>query len=69
VIADRFPAHAAELERMVAEAGMSRIYGGLHFFFDVAAGQELGREAAAWAIAYDDAHGLLSTVPGFGVAP
>jgi membrane-associated phospholipid phosphatase len=69
VIADRFPAHAAELELMVAEAGMSRIYGGLHYFFDVAAGQELGRAVAAWAIAYDDARGVLAAVPGLGVAP
>ena len=46
----------------MVEAGQSRIYAGLHYPFDVVAGQELGRRVAEWAIAYDHAHGLLTAV-------
>ena len=62
VIANYFPAHAAELEALVQEAGMSRLYGGLHYPFDMAAGQALGRATALWALAYDREHGLLAAI-------
>jgi len=29
------------------------MYGGLHYRFDITAGQELGRQVAEWAIAHD----------------
>jgi hypothetical protein len=38
---------------MVVAAGLSRMYGGLHYRFDITAGQELGRRVGAWAIAHD----------------
>jgi hypothetical protein len=57
-----FPEHAADLDALVAEAGLSRIIGGLHFRFDVTAGQTLGRAVGANAIAYDEARGLLTAV-------
>jgi hypothetical protein len=62
VLGAYFPAHRADLEAQMQEAGMSRIYGGLHYFFDVAAGQDLGRDVATWAMAYDRDYGLLSAV-------
>jgi hypothetical protein len=61
VLADAFPTDAARLEAMIEEAGLSRIYGGLHYRFDCEAGQELGREVAAL---------VLRTAPnGHGAIP
>ena len=57
-----FPEETATLDAQMFEAGMSRIYGGLHYMFDVTAGQTLGRGAAAKAIAYDRQFGLLHAV-------
>ena len=57
-----FPDKAATLNQQVAEAGISRVYGGIHYFFDIAAGQMLGRSVAQWAIEYDRTRGLLSAV-------
>ena len=56
------PAHVAALEDLVIRNGNSRIYAGIHFRFDVLAGQLLGRNVAATALAYDRANGLLAAV-------
>jgi len=56
------PAHVAALEDLVLRNGMSRIYAGIHYRFDITAGQALGRAAAATALAYDRANGLLAAV-------
>jgi membrane-associated phospholipid phosphatase len=56
------PEHVAALEDLVVRNGMSRIYAGIHFRFDVTAGQTLGRSVAAAALAYDQANGLLAAV-------
>ena len=39
------------LTSQVEEAGMSRVYAGIHYLFDITAGQEVGRRAAAKAAA------------------
>ena len=62
VLAHVFPEHAAELHALVIAAGRSRMYTGIHFRFDVTAGQELGANTAAWAIAADQSQGLLSAM-------
>ena len=62
VLSRYFPAHTGTLETDLAEAGMSRIYGGIHYRFDIEAGQALGRQTADWALAYDRDHGLLTAV-------
>ena len=62
VLKEFFPSKAATLDQQVTEAGMSRIYAGIHYRMDVEEGQRLGRSVAAWAIAYDHEHGLLSAV-------
>lgn len=62
VLAHYFPSQAAQLDAQVIEAGLSRIYGGIHYRFDIDAGQALGRATAAWAMAYDRDHGLLTAV-------
>lgn len=62
VLKQFFPAESATLDQDVAQAGMSRVYGGIHYFFDIAAGQALGRSVAQWTIGYDRSRGLLSAV-------
>ena len=46
-----FPGRAAEVAAAVHDAGLSRILAGIHYRFDVTAGQALGRAVAEWAIA------------------
>jgi hypothetical protein len=53
VLSEFFPEKRAQLEAMVVQAGLSRMYGGIHYRFDIAAGQTLGRNVAAFAIAAD----------------
>jgi len=62
VLSQYFPSQAAQLGAQVIEAGLSRIYGGIHYRSDVEAGQALGRSTAEWAMAYDREHGLLTAV-------
>jgi membrane-associated phospholipid phosphatase len=62
VIKAFFPEHGEWLDARVVDAGMSRIYGGLHYRFDITAGQALGRAAAGVALAYDRDRGLLASV-------
>ena len=60
-----FPEAKKTLDAQVAEAGMSRIYAGIHYRFDIDAGRALGRSTARWALRYDHKHGLLAAVlPG-----
>jgi hypothetical protein len=51
VLANVFPSERAGLDALVEEAGMSRIYAGIHYRFDIEAGQGVGRRAAAKALA------------------
>jgi membrane-associated phospholipid phosphatase len=51
VLIDAFPSERARLEGIIEEAGLSRMYGGIHYRFDVDAGQDIGRGAAALALA------------------
>lgn len=51
VLAHFFPRDSRQLEAIAAEAGVSRIYAGLHYRFDVAAGEAIGRKVAAVAVA------------------
>jgi membrane-associated phospholipid phosphatase len=48
-----FPGRRADLSAMVTEAGLSRMYAGIHYRFDIEAGQKLGRSVALFAIAAD----------------
>ena len=50
VLANAFPSERAELEAMIEEAGLSRMYAGIHYRFDLVAGQELGRQVAGWVL-------------------
>ena len=50
VLANAVPDQRARLDAMVDEAGMSRVYGGIHYRFDIDAGRDIGRAAAALAL-------------------
>ena len=50
VLMDAFPSERARLEGIITIAGLSRVYAGIHYMFDIAAGNEIGREAAALAL-------------------
>ena len=50
VVADALPSERSRLDAIIATAGMSRMYGGIHYRFDVDAGQEIGRAAAELAL-------------------
>jgi membrane-associated phospholipid phosphatase len=50
VLAHFFPARAAELEALVDDAAMSRIYAGIHYFFDMAAARSMAEDVAEWVI-------------------
>lgn len=49
-----FPEKRKQLDAMVTEAGLSRMYGGIHYRFDIDAGQTLGRSVAGFAIKSDE---------------
>jgi hypothetical protein len=45
-----FPRHRKELDAQVDEAGLSRMYAGIHYRFDISAGKKLGVDVARWAL-------------------
>ncbi|PYO69129.1 MAG: hypothetical protein DMD71_05050 [Gemmatimonadetes bacterium] len=53
VLSAFFPEERADLEAKVIEAGLSRMYAGIHYRFDIEAGQALGRSVARFTIAAD----------------
>ncbi len=53
VLSTFFPERRADLEAMVIQAGLSRMYAGIHYRFDIEAGQNLGRSVALFTIAAD----------------
>ena len=50
VLADAFPDESDYLQGLVEEAGLARMYGGLHYRFDCLAGRELGRNVANFVL-------------------
>jgi membrane-associated phospholipid phosphatase len=61
VLTGFFPRQHARLDAMVAAAGLSRMYGGIHYRFDIEAGRLLGRRVARFTIAADrSGHSVLS---------
>jgi membrane-associated phospholipid phosphatase len=52
VLSSLFPDRTSELDGWVTEAGLSRMYAGIHYRFDITAGQDLGRAVGAWALAH-----------------
>ena len=48
-----FPKQREQFDVMVTEAGLSRMYGGIHYRFDIEAGQQLGRRVAKFTLRAD----------------
>ena len=57
VMSHFFPAESATLAAQLTEAGLSRMYGGIHYRFDITGGNQIGRSAAQRAISVDQASG------------
>jgi membrane-associated phospholipid phosphatase len=53
VLTSFFPEKRAQLDAMVVQAGLSRMYGGIHYRFDIETGQVLGRSVARFTIRKD----------------
>ena len=53
VLSNFFPREADRLDAMVIEAGLSRMYAGIHYRFDVETGRALGARVARFAIRLD----------------
>jgi membrane-associated phospholipid phosphatase len=62
VLAHLFPDRAAEVDGWLTEAGLSRMYAGIHYRFDITAGQNIGSSVGQWAIARDQQAGLLAAI-------
>jgi membrane-associated phospholipid phosphatase len=50
ILGHEFPPEAATLQAMAEEAGLSRIYGGIHYRFDMTVGLELARQITVGAV-------------------
>jgi len=61
VLSTFFPEQRAQLDAKVTEAGLSRMYGGIHYRFDIDSGQALGRNVAHFTIAADAAGNSVLT--------
>ena len=50
VVAEALPSERVTLNGIIEAAGLSRMYGGIHYRFDIEAGQDIGRAAAELAL-------------------
>ena len=50
VLKEFFPERGTQLDAWVEEAGLSRMYAGIHYRFDITAGKDLGQVVARWVI-------------------
>jgi hypothetical protein len=62
VLATIFPYAATALNEEVVEVGRSRVYAGIHFQFDCAVGQALGRAVGRYTLAVDRERGILEAL-------
>jgi membrane-associated phospholipid phosphatase len=53
ILGSIFPPEAGRLAALADEAGLSRLYGGIHYRFDKTAGEEIARDVAALALQLD----------------
>jgi membrane-associated phospholipid phosphatase len=52
VLGSLFPDRTTELNGWVTDAGLSRMYAGIHYRFDITAGRNLGEAVGQWALAH-----------------
>jgi membrane-associated phospholipid phosphatase len=63
VLSHFFADQRDQLDAMVTEAGLARMYAGIHYRFDVETGRSLGRSVALFAIAADASGNTTLTSP------
>lgn len=62
VLSYLFPDRSDEVSAWVVQAGVSRMYAGIHYRFDIEAGQTLGNDVGALAVSVDRSSGLLAAL-------
>lgn len=62
VLSYLFPDRSTEVAGWVTQAGLSRMYAGIHYRFDIDAGQTLGRNVGNLAMSIDQSGGLLAAL-------
>ena len=62
VLSYLFPDRTAEVSGWVTQAGLSRMYAGIHYRFDIEAGQALGRNVGNLVVGIDQSGGLLAAL-------
>lgn len=65
VLAGLFPRDAEALRTMAEEASLSRLYGGIHYRFDLIAGQEIGRGCGMLALSLKEREAQFFTALGW----
>jgi hypothetical protein len=53
VLSSFFPGESSDLENRLEQAGLSRMYGGIHYRFDIDAGETIGRSVGQLALQVD----------------
>lgn len=62
VLSYLFPDRTDELTGWVVQAGLSRMYAGIHYRFDIETGQTLGNNVGNLAVSVDRSSGLLAAI-------
>jgi membrane-associated phospholipid phosphatase len=62
VLAHFFPDRASEVADAAIIGGLSRMYAGIHYRFDIETGRALGNSVARWEIGVDESKGLLNAL-------
>jgi membrane-associated phospholipid phosphatase len=63
VLASLFPDRKTEVDGWVTEAGLSRMYAGIHYRSDITAGRNLGVDVGRWALAHARRIDPVSAIP------
>jgi membrane-associated phospholipid phosphatase len=62
VLSHFFPDGSAEFTNVVTEMGLSRMYAGIHYRFDISAARDLGTAVGTLAVGADESRGLLAAM-------
>lgn len=63
VLGALYPSETARLDAMADEIGVSRLYAGIHYRFDISTGLAIGKSVGQLAVQVDRARGLHSVLP------
>ena len=69
VLIDAFPSERPRLEEFIETAGLSRIYAGLHYRFDIEAGEPSagGRRRSRWRVRWSDRPAFVAARHTLGI--